>query len=76
MGLYRFHFYADGADSPSVRDVECANDGAAVEQAFRELREHATGSAVEIWLDARLITRMERPSEAFLNARSGLHGLR
>ena len=76
MGQYRFQFYGAADAPPTVRDVECANDGAAVEQAFRELREHATDSAVEIWLDARLITRMERPSEAFLTARSGLHGLR
>lgn len=75
MGLYRFHFHAEAAPSPSVRDVECANDGAAAEQAFRELREQPAHAAVEVWKDDQMITRMERPSDAFLTARSGLHGL-
>lgn len=75
MSLYRFHFHADGDASPSVRDAECANDGAAVEQAFRELREQPGHTAVEVWTDHQMLTRIERPSDAFLTARSGLHGL-
>lgn len=75
MGLYRFHFHAAEDASPSVRDAECANDGAAAEEAFRELRGHPAHTAVEVWNDARLVTRIERPSDAFLTSRSGLHGL-
>jgi len=75
MGLYRFHFYADGVESPSVIEAEFANDGAAVEIAFRDLRDHPAGTAVEVHEGGRLVTRMERPSDAFLTSRSGLHGL-
>ncbi|RZJ97475.1 MAG: hypothetical protein EON88_02820 [Brevundimonas sp.] len=75
MGLYRLHFHATTDQSPSVRDGEYANDGAAAEAAFRELREHGESIAVELWEGARLVTRIERPSDAFLSSRSGLHGL-
>ena len=75
MGLYRFHFHAEPGADPSVRDVECANDGAAAEQAFHDLRDHPAGTAVEVLQGHRLVTRMERPSDAFLTSRSGLHGL-
>jgi uncharacterized protein len=75
MGLYRFHFHAGAGLSPSVRDAECADDGAAAEQAFRELREQPAHTAVEVWKDNQILTRMERPSDAFLTARSGIHGL-
>lgn len=75
MGLYRFHFHAAAGADPSVRDVECANDGEAAERAFRDLRDHPAGTAVEVTDGGRLVTRMERPSDAFLTARSGLHGL-
>lgn len=75
MGLYRFQFHAlDGAD-PSVRDVDCANDGAAAEDAFRTLRENIALRAVEIFEAGRLVTRMERPGAAFLTSRAGIHGL-
>jgi hypothetical protein len=75
MGLYRFHFHADAGTDPSVHAVECANDGEAAERAFRDLRGHPAGTAVEVTEGRRLITRMERPSDAFLTARSGVHGL-
>lgn len=75
MGLYRFHFHGEAGADPSVRDAECANDGQAAELAFRDLRGRPAGTAVEITQGDRLVTRMERPSDAFLTARSGLHGL-
>lgn len=75
MGLYRFHFHAEPDADPSVREVECANDGAAAERAFHHLRDQPAGTAVEVFEGPRLVTRMERPSDAFLTARSGLHGL-
>lgn len=76
MALYRLLFHAGKGSDPSVREIEYANDGAAVEAAFVILRDTPDATAVEVFADTRLITRMERPDEAFLNARSGLHGLR
>jgi len=75
MSLYRFHFHAEQDRSPSVRDAECANDGAAVEEAFRDLRGRPDHYAVEVWKDQQMLSRIERPGDAFLTARSGLHGL-
>lgn len=75
MGLYRLHFHARADETPSVREAEYANDGAAAEAAFRELRERTESTAVELWEGSRLVTRIERPSDAFLASRSGLHGL-
>lgn len=76
MGLYRFHFHADVEGSPSIHEADYANDGAAAETAFATLRGQPAFNAVEVYLGGRLITRIERPDPAFLNARSGLHGLR
>ncbi|HWW12952.1 MAG TPA: hypothetical protein VN018_10555 [Brevundimonas sp.] len=75
MGLYRFHFHAQTASDPSVREAECANDGAAAEAAFLDLRTRPAGTTVDVLEGARLVTRMQRPSDTFLTARSGLHGL-
>lgn len=76
MAPYRLLFHADRGSDPSVREVESADDGAAVQTALSVLRDTPAVTAVEVFADTRLITRMERPDEAFLNARSGLHGLR
>lgn len=75
MGLYRFDFHAEGGGSPSVREADYPNDGAAAGDAFRRLRDQAGHIAVEVWNGPRLVTRMERPDTAFLTARSGIHGL-
>lgn len=75
MGLYRFSFHVEAGADPSVREVECPNDGAAAEAAFADLRRQPAGASVEVFEGGRLVTVMDRPSDTFLTSRSGLHGL-
>lgn len=74
MRIYELHFYDQDGRRPALDFSECDDDGAAAREAFRGLREHRSCTGVEVFEGERLVARLERPSDAFLVARSGIHG--
>lgn len=75
MRIYQMHFYDMKGRRPTLDFSECDDDGAAAREAFRGLREHGSCIGVEIYDGDRLVAKVERPSDAFLTARSGIHGV-
>lgn len=75
MRTYQMHFYDRQGRRPTLDFSECDDDGAATREGVRGLNEHRSCAGVEIFDGARLVVRLERPSDAFLAARSGLHGI-
>lgn len=63
MSLYQFHFIGADGERPALDFSHCPDDGEAVREGMRHLRQHGSALAVEIWEGERMVVRMERASD-------------
>jgi hypothetical protein len=76
VGVYQFHFLGHDGRRPMLDFAECPDDGAAAREAFGQLNQHASAIGLEVWLDDRMIMRMDRPAPPTAPGLPAIHGVR